>query len=439
MIEYNKNTYILLFAFIIFSLKINAQRVRVIDNKGTIKIVNSTVTTNITGIAPTNPLEGDIWFDTLNSEIKIYDTEPLSAPIWRNMSGYYTDNIYNIDGNLTSNRFVGGGGNQLRFSGFDRFDIDNANYVLLQSNGYFDIRATTGINLYSDTRITGNISVQGGYRDSGSNYGNVGQILSSTNTGTSWIDNTAAITGTTGSIFFAGATGNPTENNDQLFWDETNKRLQVGLAFTNNINNKLNVRGAIRTTGLNNADGTVGTPSYRFTTDKDTGMYKPAADEIGLVVGGKEAINIDETANNTTVTIKETLKLDGALLDSSLPNGNAGTLGQILSSTGTATKWITPNLAMIINKTSDYTLTLSDNGNVLTFNSTTDITLTVPTGLPIGYNISIYQIGTGKVTIQGGATILNRLSRFKTAGKDAGAGLIATGTNIFHLTGDLKK
>ncbi|MEX6625302.1 hypothetical protein [Tenacibaculum salmonis] len=436
MIQYNKHNYILILALIFISLKMNAQRVKVIDNKGTIKMVNTTVTTNATGTAPLNPLEGDIWFDTLNSEIKIYDTEPLSAPIWKNMSGYYTDNIYNIDGNLTANRFVGGGGNNLRFSGFNRFDIDNANYVLLESTGYFDIRATTGINLYSDTRITGNISVAGGYRDSGNNYGNVGQILSSTNTGTSWIDNTASITGTQGSIFFAGATGVSTENNSQLFWDNTNNRLGVGI---NSPTNKLHVSGAIRSEGILNSNGTENEPSFRFSDDTNTGMYKPAADEIGLVVGGKEAINIDETANNTTVTIKETLKLDGALLDSSLPNGNAGTLGQILSSTGTATKWITPNLAMIINKTSDYTLTLSDNGNVLTFNSTTDITLTVPTGLPIGYNISIYQIGTGKVTIQGGATILNRLSRFKTAGKDAGAGLIATGTNIFHLTGDLKK
>ena len=92
-------------------------------------------------------------------------------------------------------------------------------------------------------------------------------------------------------------------------------------------------------------------------------------------------------------------------------------------------------------KTASYTLTATDNGTVLTFNSNTNVTLTASNGLPIGFNISIYQIGTGQVIITGssGVTIKNRLSRFKTAGKDAGVGLISTANNIFHLTGDLKK
>lgn len=92
-------------------------------------------------------------------------------------------------------------------------------------------------------------------------------------------------------------------------------------------------------------------------------------------------------------------------------------------------------------KTGNYTLLDTDNHNILTFNSATDITLTVPTGLPTGYNVSIYQIGDGKIFISGvsGVTIKNRLLRFKTAGKDAGAGIISTNTNVFHLTGDLKR
>lgn len=92
-------------------------------------------------------------------------------------------------------------------------------------------------------------------------------------------------------------------------------------------------------------------------------------------------------------------------------------------------------------QTSDYTLTAGDDGNVLTFNSTTDLTLTIPAGLEEGFNISLYQIGTGRVTIVGdaGVTVLNRLSRFRTAGPNAGVGIVCTGTNIFHATGDLKK
>lgn len=57
-----KNIIILTLA-LIASLAINAQEVRVIDNKGTLETIrNNQVTT--AAIAPIAPLEGDVWFDT---------------------------------------------------------------------------------------------------------------------------------------------------------------------------------------------------------------------------------------------------------------------------------------------------------------------------------------------------------------------------------------
>lgn len=94
----------------------------------------------------------------------------------------------------------------------------------------------------------------------------------------------------------------------------------------------------------------------------------------------------------------------------------------------------------IFEKTGDYTLVQSDNGAILTFNSISAVTLTIPAGFPVGYNVSVYQVGTGKVSIAGsGTTVLNRLNRFRTAGKDAGVGIVATATDTYHLTGDLKR
>ena len=92
-------------------------------------------------------------------------------------------------------------------------------------------------------------------------------------------------------------------------------------------------------------------------------------------------------------------------------------------------------------QTTNYTLTTLDDGNALTFNSNTDVTLTVPTGLETGFNISLYQIGTGRVTIVGaaGVSVLNRLSRFRTAGTNSGVGIICIAPNTFQVTGDLKK
>jgi len=90
--------------------------------------------------------------------------------------------------------------------------------------------------------------------------------------------------------------------------------------------------------------------------------------------------------------------------------------------------------------TSNYTLTALDNGKVFTINSSSSTTLTIPSGLPIGFNISLYQIGSGKMTIIGsGVTVKNRLQRFTTAGVDAGIGIVSTQTNVYYITGDLKK
>jgi len=96
--------------------------------------------------------------------------------------------------------------------------------------------------------------------------------------------------------------------------------------------------------------------------------------------------------------------------------------------------------AKVIEKTGNYTLTQGDNEAIFTFNSSSAITLTIPSGFPVGYNVSIYQIGTGKVTVVGsGTSIKNRLSRFRTAGKDAGVGIISTASDVYHLTGDLRR
>lgn len=140
--------------------------------------------------------------------------------------------------------------------------------------------------------------------------------------------------GTAGSLFFANASGEPTEDNTQLFWDDTNNRLGIG---TNSLINKLQVAGAIRSQGILNSDGTAGEPSYRFSNNTNTGIYSPAADELGFSVGGIEALNIDETSSSTTVTVNETLDLDGPVLDE---NDSQGTAGQILSATATGTDWI---------------------------------------------------------------------------------------------------
>ncbi len=186
--------------------------------------------------------------------------------------------------------------------------------------------------------------------------------------------------------------------------------------------------------------------SYQLFTNNAIQIFPTGALQIGSTgnitqISGATGLSLTATTNgitlNSSTILNNNLSVTGSYSDS---NGNAGASGQILTSTGSGTEWKNNYSATVENKTNNYTLTIDDNGKVLTFDSTSNLTLTVPNGLPIGFNISIYQINTGSVTVAGsGSTILNRLSRFTTAGQNAGAGLVSTSSNNFHLTGDLKR
>ena len=114
---------------------------------------------------------------------------------------------------------------------------------------------------------------------------------------------------------------------------------------------------------------------------------------------------------------------------------------QYIGVTDGSLKLLSPKFVRVITKTSDYTISLGESGAVITFNSASPVTMTIPSGLPIGYNISVYQIGSGQVNIigAGGVSVKNRLLTFRTAGKDSGVGIVSTATNIYHVTGDLTK
>ncbi|AIM59504.1 hypothetical protein IX49_02805 [Cellulophaga lytica] len=110
---------------------------------------------------------------------------------------------------------------------------------------------------------------------------------------------------TPGSILYTNSSGEPEEDNNQIYWNSTNNRLGIG---TNTPTNKVQVTGAIRSAGLLNSDGNQGEPSFRFNGDTDTGMYRTATNELNFSVGNKEAIRIDKySSTNSQVLISERL------------------------------------------------------------------------------------------------------------------------------------
>ncbi len=117
----------------------------------------------------------------------------------------------------------------------------------------------------------------------------------------------------------------------------------VGIGTTNP-ENKFHVAGEIRSEGYNSTFGSTGAPAYSFATsgnpDTNTGMYRPAADQIGFSVGGFEALRIEEpSTGNTNVIVSQSLELSELLLDE---NGTQGNVGDVLTATVTGTQWADP-------------------------------------------------------------------------------------------------
>ncbi|WP_298351641.1 hypothetical protein [uncultured Dokdonia sp.] len=238
-------------------------------------------------------------------------------------------------------------------------------------------------------------------------------------------------TGTEGSIFFAGADETPTEDNDQLFWDATNNRLGVG---TNTPDNKLQVTGAIRSAGFLNSDGNAGEPAYRFTDDTNTGMYSPAADEIGFTVGGFEAMKIDEaTTGNTVVIINQTLDLDGPVLDE---NDLPGTAGQVLTATATGTEWADAAAETVTTFVQDDTPTTTD------ATATGEITYTDEAGNPFTAQVvsadadNALSVGTDGGAFMAVAPAVYSVGKVGAAGGGAlfNATVVNTGTGTYQVT-----
>lgn len=106
----------------------------------------------------------------------------------------------------------------------------------------------------------------------------------------------------------SGATA-PATTYSYQFWADTTTGLlkqrnaansawiDIGTMASTNLG-LLSLAGGTMTGALLAAVGTSGAPSYSFTGDVDTGMYHPAANQLGLCAGGTEYIQLTSNGVN---------------------------------------------------------------------------------------------------------------------------------------------
>ncbi|NCO16171.1 MAG: DUF2793 domain-containing protein, partial [Alphaproteobacteria bacterium] len=110
----------------------------------------------------------------------------------------------------------------------------------------------------------------------------------------------------------------PGDTASLLFQSGWSGRAEMGLAGNDDFSVKVSADGSVWNTGLTVAassgavtaaaglllaDGTAATPGLRFAADADTGLYRPAANQIGLAAGGVQRALLSDTALSVSVPI----------------------------------------------------------------------------------------------------------------------------------------
>lgn len=114
--------------------------------------------------------------------------------------------------------------------------------------------------------------------------------------------------------------------------------------------------------------------------------------------------------------------------------GNISTTGAITGG-NSDTSSISGFSANITSVAANYSLTAADNGKVIQATSTTAITITIPSGLPVGFNCTVVQMGAGQITFSG--TYLNRGNFTKTASQYAIVSILHMGSNNIIVSGEM--
>ena len=120
--------------------------------------------------------------------------------------------------------------------------------------------------------------------------------------------------------------------------------------------------------------------------------------------------------------------------DLSYTAGNVSTTGN-LTGGNASTSTISGFAANVATITAGYNLSAADNGKIIQSTAASAITVTIPTGLPTGFNCTIVQMGTGQITFSG--TYLNRGGFTKTASQYALVSILHLGGNTIVVSGEM--
>lgn len=153
-----------------------------------------------------------------------------------------------------------------------------------------------------------------------------------------------------------------------------------------------------------------------YQTDSETGFY----------------VNTGTSASPTWTRVNSNWTRSGNDISYSL--GNITTTGA-LTGGNSSTSSLSGFAANVTSIAANYSITSADNGKVIQCTSASAITITIPTGLPTGFNCTVVQMGAGQITFSG--TYLNRTGFTKSASQYSVVSILHLGSNSIIVTGEM--
>ena len=88
-------------------------------------------------------------------------------------------------------------------------------------------------------------------------------------------------------------------------------------------------------------------------------------------------------------------------------------------------------------KTDNYTVSANDSGSVITMSNTASKTITVPTGLPVGFRCMVYMINTGNVVVgnASGVSLFSRPGTFTCSTRYGSVSIFQYASNLVVVDG----
>jgi hypothetical protein len=121
--------------------------------------------------------------------------------------------------------------------------------------------------------------------------------------------------------------------------------------------------------------------------------------------------------------------------DIAYTSGNVSTTGA-LTGGNSSTSSISGFVANINTQSgTTYSIDATDNGKVIQTTGASAITISIPTGLPTGFNCTVVQMGAGQITFSG--TYLNRTGFTKSASQYSVISILNLGSNNYLVTGEM--